>query len=284
LGGAGQVGRAVADRPTPGHEVIVKTRADVDVADESAVVRAITETAPDWVVNAAAYTAVDLAEDEAPKASAINDIAVGIIAAAAGRAGSRVLHLSTDFVFDGNSSRAYLPGDVPNPLSVYGMTKLRGETRLLAADCEAIVLRTAWVYASAGRNFVLTMLRLMREREQIRVVGDQIGSPTWASGLARAVWGLIDGQAPAGIYHWTDLGVASWYDFAVAIQEEALTHRLLHRAVEILPISTADYPARARRPPFSVLNISETRALVSSVPAVHWRVNLRAMLHELRTA
>jgi dTDP-4-dehydrorhamnose reductase len=284
LGAGGQVGKAVATTVGTGSEVIAKTRTDVDIADSSAVARVMTQTRPDWVVNAGAYTAVDLAEDEPAKAAAINDTAVGIIAAAAGRVGSRVLHLSTDFVFDGTSSRAYLPGDTPRPLSVYGATKLGGESKLLEGGCEGIVVRTSWVYASVGRNFVLTMLRLMKEREQIRVVADQIGAPTWATSLAQAIWGLIGVGAPSGVYHWTDLGVASWYDFAVAIQEEALVRGLLGRAAAIVPIATAAYPTRARRPAFSVLDASATRALAGSVPAVHWRCNLRYMLNELRAA
>ena len=144
------------------------------------------------------------------------------------------------------------------------------------------MLRTAWVYAAAGRNFVLTMLRLMREKEQLSVVCDQIGTPTWAAGIAAAIWGLIEAQAPGGIYHWTDLGVASWYDFAVAIQDEALARGLLSRAVPIMPIPSAAYPTRARRPAFSVLDTAATRALIE-VPARHWRHNLRTMLDELRT-
>jgi dTDP-4-dehydrorhamnose reductase len=284
LGAGGQVGRAVAQAVPAGHEVIASTRADVDIGDASAVGKAITEAAADWVVNAGAYTAVDQAEDEPAKAAAINDAAVGVIAAGAARAGSRVLHLSTDFVFDGASSRAYLPSDKPNPLGVYAASKLAGEAKVLDGDCAGIVLRTAWVYAATGRNFVLTMLRLMREREQVRVVGDQIGAPSWAAGLARAIWGLMDAGAGAGIYHWTDLGVASWYDFAVAIQEEALARRLLPRATAVVPIATADYPTRARRPAFSVLDTSATRALLSATAAVHWRVNLRKMLDELRAA
>lgn len=284
FGAGGQVGQAIARTAPAAHEVLAKSRSDVDIADASAVGRAVAEAKADWVVNAGAYTAVDLAEDEPAKASAVNDIAVGLLAGAAGLAGSRLVHLSTDFVFDGRSSRAYLPGDTPHPLSVYGTTKLGGERRVLGGDCAGIVLRTAWVYAATGRNFVLTMLRLMREREQVRVVSDQIGAPTWASSLARAVWGLIDAGAAAGIYHWTDLGVASWYDFAVAIQEEALARGLLKRAAAIVPISTAEYPTRAHRPAFSVLDTSGTRALATTVPAVHWRGNLRAMLDELRAA
>ncbi len=283
LGAGGQVGRAVAQAPGTGHHVIAKTRGEVNIADASAVGRVLAESSPDWLVNAGAYTAVDLAEDEPQAAAAINDTAVGILDAAGARSGCRVLHLSTDFVFDGASSRAYLPSDTPAPLSVYGATKLAGERKLLDGASRGIVLRTAWVYASAGRNFVLTMLRLMKEREQIRVVSDQIGAPTWAGSLGAIIWGLMESQAAPGIYHWTDLGVASWYDFAVAIQEEALSRGLLTRPAEVLPIATADYPTRARRPAFSVLDTTATRALAVA-PAAHWRSNLRKMLDELRTA
>jgi dTDP-4-dehydrorhamnose reductase len=283
LGGGGQLGQALARTAPTRHELIVKTRPQLDIADAPSISRNVAAIKPDWILNAAAYTAVDLAEDEPAQATAINDTAVGVLAGAAARAGCRLLHVSTDFVFDGASNRAYLPSDAPRPLSVYGASKRAGELKALGAGCEAIVLRSSWVYAAAGRNFVLTLLKLMREREQVRVVSDQIGAPTRALSLAFAVWDLVEMRAAAGIYHWTDLGVASWYDFAVAIQDEALTRGLLPRAASIVPISTAEYPTRARRPPFSVLDTAATRALVPA-PAVHWRHNLRMMLDELRTA
>lgn len=283
LGAGGQVGRALTQTARADYQVIAKTRAEADLGDAAALGRLLSETNPEWVINAGAYTAVDLAEDEPQKATTINDIAVGELARAAARAGCRVVHLSTDFVFDGQSSRAYHPDDEPHPLSVYGASKLGGERKILDGHCDAIVLRTAWVYASLGRNFVLTMLRLMRERDQVRVVSDQIGAPTWARGLAGIIWDLIGASAPQGIYHWTDSGVASWYDFAVAIQEEALARGILSRPAAIVPIATADYPTRARRPAFSVLDTAAARAL-STTPAVHWRVNLRNMLDELRAS
>lgn len=282
LGAGGQLGQALARTAPSRHEVIARTRAELDIADAAAVRRESAELRPDWILNAAAYTQVDRAEDEPARAAAINDAAVGTLAQAAASASSRLVHLSTDFVFDGAANRAYRPDDATRPLSVYGTSKRDGEIRALEADCGAIVLRTAWVYACAGRNFVLTMLRLMREREQVRVVSDQIGTPTWARGLACAVWDLVDGAAPSGIYHWTDLGVASWYDFAVAIQDEALERGLLQRAASIEPIGTAEYPTRARRPAFSVLDTSATRERVTT-PALHWRHHLRMMLDELRT-
>jgi dTDP-4-dehydrorhamnose reductase len=275
-----------------GIEVVARARAALDIVDSAAVLRAFTELQPDWVVNAAAYTAVDLAEDQKNEAFAVNATAVAGLASAAAKIGCRLLHLSTDFVFDGGSSRAYLPGDAPNPLSVYGASKLAGERHVAAPGAAAggpapgapgsgIVLRTSWVYAATGKNFVLTMLRLMREKPQLSVVCDQIGAPTWATSIGRAIWGLIQAQAAPGIYHWTDLGVASWYDFAVAIQDEALARGLLTRLVPVTPIASSQYPTRATRPAFSLLDTASTRSAINA-PGDHWRHNLRKMLDELR--
>jgi len=282
LGAGGQVGRAVAASAPGGHVVLVKTRQETDITDAAALGSMLEESRADWIVNAAAYTAVDLAESGPERAGAINETAVGLMSRSAARSGCRLLHLSTDFVFDGQANRAYLPADRTNPLSRYGATKLAGEQEALAHG-DAIVLRTAWVYASTGKNFALTMLRLMRERDEVRVVADQIGTPTWATSIARAIWAIIDTAAPGGIHHWTDLGIATWYDFAVAIQEEAVARRLLTRVVPVIPIATAAYPTPAQRPAFSVLDTSATRALLA-VPAHHWRSNLRMMLDELPTA
>lgn len=264
------------------HSVVMKSRRDLDVTDAASVFAAVAEVRPDWIVNGAAYTAVDRAEFEPELAKLVNDTAVGHMATAADHHRCRLLHISTDFVFDGTSNRAYLVGDRPSPQSVYAATKLGGEGQALARG-DSVIVRTAWVYASTGRNFVLTMLRLMREREEIRVVADQIGTPTWAGGIAQALWSLMDVSAAAGIYHWTDLGLGTWYDFAVAIQEEALARGLLSRSVPVIPISTKDYPTPAQRPAFSVLNTDSTRAL-AKIPGRHWRHNLRTMLDELRTA
>jgi dTDP-4-dehydrorhamnose reductase len=283
LGGGGQIARAVlATAPRPS-DIVLKTRAELDIGDAPGVARVLKEVRPSWVVNGAAYTAVDLAEDQPEQAIAANDTAVGILANTTAQAGCRLLHLSTDFVFDGKSNRAYLPNDQTNPLSVYGVSKLAGERRILQAGGAGIVVRTSWVYASEGRNFVLTMLKLMRERQEIRVVCDQIGAPTWANSAATAIWGLIAANAPGGFYHWTDLGLASWYDFAVAIQEEAQLRGLLNRTVSMVPIRSAEYPTRARRPAFSLLDTESTRAMLK-IPTHHWRHNLRNMLDELRAA
>ena len=280
--GGGQIATALCKAASPSHGVIKLTRSDLDLTDGRKVAESLARLKPDWVINAAAYTAVDRAEDEAAQARAVNDSAVATLAEVAVRQGFRLLHLSTDFVFDGKSARAYLPGDAPNPLNVYGHTKLAGERHVIASRT-GIVLRTSWVYASTGKNFVLTMLKLMKEREQINVVCDQIGAPTWAASAAAAVWGLIDAGADGGVYHWTDLGVASWYDFAVAIHDEALRRNLLARAVSGRPISSAEFPTRAKRPGFSVLDTASARAL-TRIPGQHWQHSLGKMLDEIRTA
>lgn len=283
LGGGGQVARALSVTAPAGHDLQICTHGELDITDRGAVERRLASHPVDCIINAAAYTAVDRAEDEPELARAVNEMAVGYLAEAAAAGGCSFVHLSTDFVFDGRSGRAYRPTDATNPLSVYGRTKLAGEEAVLRAGGRALVVRTAWVYAAQGRNFVLTMVRLMGQGERVRVVADQIGTPTHANGLATAIWGLIDTGAAAGIYHWTDLGVASWFDFAVAIQEEALARELLTNAVPIVPISTAEYPTRARRPPFSVLDSTATRAIIPAA-AQHWRQALRTMLDELRAA
>jgi dTDP-4-dehydrorhamnose reductase len=280
--GGGQIAKAIAAAAPGRHDVLTRTHSELDIVDEEAVSKTLSDVKPDWLVNAAAFTAVDLAEDQPALAHAVNDTAVAFLARTSEREGSRLLHLSTDFVFDGRSNRAYLPTDQPMPLSVYGASKLAGERHVLIAP-SGIVMRTSWIYAVSGRNFVLTMLRLMQEKDHVSVVCDQIGTPTSAASAATAIWGLIETAAMGGIYHWSDLGVASWYDFAVAIQDEALARGLLHRAIPIRPIPSAAYPTRARRPAFSVLDATGTRGSIG-IPGRHWRHNLRTMLDELRTA
>lgn len=274
-GGAGQLGRALIATAPVGAVVTAIDLPDLDLTDFAAVRARIVADRPDLVINAAAYTAVDKAESDEGLAQAINAGAVGAIAGALAETGGRLVHVSTDFVFDGSSARAYLPNDQRNPLSAYGRTKAAGED---AAGGDALIVRTAWVYTAGGANFVRTMLRLMAERDSVSVVADQIGAPTWAPGLAATIWALVAKDA-RGLFHHSDAGVASWYDFAVAIQEEALAIGLLTRAVPIIPIATADYPTPARRPAFSLLDCSGTRAMLGD-GHTHWRVNLRRMLLE----
>jgi dTDP-4-dehydrorhamnose reductase len=255
----------------------------LDITDATAVRAVFEREQPALVINAAAYTAVDAAEHDVPTAQAVNARAVRHVAEAAERVGARVVQLSTDFVFAGTQDRPYRPDDATHPLSVYGRTKEAGEREVLRLGAGGLVLRTAWVYASHGRNFVLRMLGLMRARGEVRVVADQTGTPTWARTLAQAIWAAADRPAVHGILHWTDAGVATWYDFAVAIGNEALVLGLLDRAPSVCPVRTGEFPAAARRPAFSVLDTSVARAALELEPA-HWRENLRQMLRELAVA
>lgn len=276
-GAGGQLGRALQACAPSGAVVTAPPEVIFDITDPEIVERIVTEHCPALVINAAAYTAVDKAELEATAAQRVNVNAVGLLASAARRVGAAFVQVSTDFIFDGTASRPYLPDAAPNPLGVYGRTKLEGEAAAVDLHSAPLIVRTAWVYAAAGNNFVHTMLRLMRERPEVRVVADQIGTPTHAAGLARAVWALA---AHAGIFHWTDAGTASWYDFAVAIQEEALAVGLLSAAVPIIPIRTQDYPTPARRPSYSVLDKTNTWAITG--PASHWRAELRLCLAAIK--
>lgn len=276
-GGGGQLGQMLHRCAPPDAEVIALRKDALDIANESMVNHVVALYRPDVLFNAAAYTAVDRAEQEPDQARLINATGVGYLAAACRRLGVRFVHVSTDFVFDGRSSLAYRPDDTPQPLGVYGQTKRDGE---LAAGNDALIVRTAWVYGPVGHNFVRTMLRLMAEQPSVRIVADQIGTPTYAPSLATALWTLA-AQAAQGLYHVTDSGVASWYDFAVAIQEEALAAGLLSKSVPVIPIATSAYPTPARRPSFSVLDTTRTaKALGGNAP--HWRVNLRCMIKEIR--
>lgn len=273
VGARGQLGRELR-AAAPAACVCVALGSDqMDITDATAVERAMVDHRPDLILNAAAWTAVDRAESEQDAAFAVNAGAVANLARAAASYGAHLVHVSSDFVFDGRSPAAYRPKDSRNPLSAYGRSKAAGED---AAGLEATVVRTSWLYAGGSANFVTTMLRMMRERDQVRVVADQIGAPTWARGLAETLWGLGTRRL-TGFWHHSDAGVASWYDFATAIAEEALVQGLLLRPVEVLPITTADYPTPARRPGFSLLDSGATRAALGT-PAIHWRTNLRAML------
>lgn len=268
-GSGGQLGRALAASAPRGVTLIAPPEAEFDIRDRATVSAVILATRPDLVINAAAWTAVDLAEAEEEAALLVNATAVGHLAAAAASAGAGFVQVSTDYVFDGQACQPYAPDTPPAPSSAYGRTKLAGEQAALAAHPSPLIVRTAWVYAAAGHNFVRTMLRLLAERDEVRVVADQVGTPTHSASLARALWAL---RGHNGMFHWTDAGITSWYDFAVAIQDEAMRLGMLGRAVPIIPITTADYPTPARRPAYSVLDKTATWAVTG--PARHWRHEL----------
>ena len=275
-GSGGQLGRALAATAPVGVTIIAPPKREFDIAVPEQVRAVVMAAKPDLLVNAAAWTAVDKAEAEEEGALLVNATAVGYLAAAAATVGARFVQVSTDYVFDGQAHQPYRPDMPPVPASAYGRTKLAGEQAAIAQHPAPLIIRTAWVYAASGNNFVRTMLRLMAERDEVRVVADQVGTPTHAASLARAIWAL---GGKHGIFHWTDAGITSWYDFAQAIQDEALRLGLLDRAVRIIPIATEAYPTPARRPPWSVLDKSSSWAITG--PARHWRHELIDCLKEI---
>lgn len=281
-GAAGQLGRSLLQRTPDGAVSVGLDRSQLDISDAAATLACIEEIDPDIIINAAAYTAVDKAESEQQQAYAINAEGPANLAYAARQSQARLIHVSTDFVFDGAQSQPYAVDALTAPQSVYGASKLAGEAQVLAAHNPCVVVRSAWVYAAEGNNFMNTMLRLMAQRDSLSVVADQVGTPTAAQGLADFLWLLagLDAEHFDGIsriLHWTDAGVASWYDFAVAIYEEARALGILQGECRIVPIPTRDYPTPAQRPAFSVLDKSLSWQL-SPQPPLHWREALRQTL------
>lgn len=279
LGGRGQLGRELALAAPPGVESSSYDRDELDISNADDVSRVVADQKPDLVLNAAAYTAVDKAEAEPDAARAVNVVGAANVARASADVGARLVHFSTDFVFDGAATTPYQADSPTAPLGVYGQTKLDGERAALEAlPNTGIVLRTAWLYSRFGQNFVKTMLRLMGERDELSVVGDQTGSPTWAQGLATVAWQLA--SAPGGIYHWCDSGQISWYDFAIGIRDIGLELGLLDNAIRINRITTSEYPTAATRPAFSALDSRSTIA-ATGIEQAPWQDNLRRMLEQL---
>lgn len=284
-GANGQLGYELEQTAPEGVELITVDVDSLDITSAEAVTAFFSTYQPNAVINAAAYTAVDRAETEQAAAYAVNASGAQLLAQACAVANIPMVQVSTDFIFDGTQSTPYQIDDTANPLSVYGASKLQGEQAVAEIlGNQACIIRTAWVYSAHGNNFVKTMLRLMAEKEQLSVVADQVGTPTWARTLATGCWKALkrlsdEASQSCNIYHLTDAGVASWYDFAVAIQEEALALGMLEKVIAVLPIPTTAYPTPAKRPAFSVLNKTETYAALSITPQ-HWRDSLRLMLQE----
>jgi dTDP-4-dehydrorhamnose reductase len=279
-GAGGQVGRTLLEMRPDNAEVIACSHTELDISAGEAVRECVGRHRPAVIINAAAYTAVDKAESEPDAAQRINAEGPGHLAAAARDCGARLIHISSDFVFDGAASVPYRPDSATHPLSVYGRTKRAGERAVLEVLAEnATIVRTAWVYAASGANFVQTMLRVMRANGAVRVVADQVGTPTAARFLAESLWRIAGNPEIRGIHHWTDAGVASWYDFAVAIAEEGAALGLVPPEVAVTPITTSDYPTPARRPCYSVLD-KRSLATYGFFP-LHWRRRLRAVLKEI---
>ncbi|MDE6509380.1 MAG: dTDP-4-dehydrorhamnose reductase [Muribaculaceae bacterium] len=279
-GATGQLGnelRLILPGAFPDAQVLFTDVADLDLTDSAAVNRYVEDRDVTHIVNCAAYTAVDRAEEDKAACTAINVDAVKNLALAADSHGAKVIHLSTDYVFDGRAYRPYRESDKVNPCSHYGTTKRAGETALLALAPESIIIRTAWLYSPFGHNFVKTMLALGQTNPSLRVVYDQIGSPTYAPNLAKAIVCILrSAQWVPGIYHYADSGVTSWYDFTKAI------HRLGGiSGCEIRPIPSEDYPTAAVRPFFSVLDTTRIR-LTYGVETPYWLDSLQDCINRLK--
>lgn len=281
FGGSGQLGIALSDTAPSTIQIVVLQRSAVNIVDQGAVLEVCRKHQPDVIVNAASYTAVDRAESEPKVAHAVNVDGARHVANAARIIDSRVIHVSTDFVFDGQASKPYRPEALAQPISVYGSTKRAGEIAMLdQLPDSAVILRTAWLYSRSGNNFVKTMLRLMNERDEVRVVNDQRGTPTWTVSLAVTIWRFAERPDLSGYFHWTDGGEATWYSFATAIHDDAWSRGVLTKKCIIRPIKTEDYPTAARRPRYSILDCSSTCRTLG-IQQVPWRTNLRTMLEEL---
>lgn len=282
IGKNGQLAWELTRSQPAGWQVCNWGSAELNVVDAEAVNEQLQKFRPQVVINCAAYTAVDKAESDAINAYAINEKGVRNLALACASLNARLLHVSTDFVFDGRKSSPYNGADQPNPLGVYGASKLAGERQLQQLlPAASLIVRTSWVYSANGNNFVKTILRLLREKPQLNVVADQVGSPTWAKNLALWLWQVAEKPEVCGLYHWSDAGVASWYDFAVAIQELALEKGLLETAKPLYPIPSEAYPTPARRPHYSVMDKRAAES-VSGTRAGHWRQYLSQMLDEMQ--
>ncbi len=283
IGCNGQIGTQLQKTLQPYNNLKSVARPIVELTQPETLRDLIRENQPEIIINAAAYTAVDKAESEPELAHIVNATAPKVIAQEAEKLQSQLIHISTDYVFDGKTSHPYEENDLTNPLSIYGKTKLAGEEAIRSNCGNHIILRTAWVYGTGGKsNFVKTMLRLGTQKPELRVVADQIGSPTWAKDIAQTIAALVS-KTPQKSYtfHYTNSGVASWYDFAVAIFEEAKQLDFPLEIERVIPITTKEYPTAATRPNYSVLNCSKISAFIESYPP-HWRQSLRKMLQEFQ--
>ncbi len=279
-GATGQLGReTVLALQAAGRDVTGVGRAEIDLARPETVAERIAAQRADWVIHCGAYTQVDKAEQEREQAFRVNRDSAGAVAEGVASYGGRLLHVSTDFIFDGKQSRPYAEDDAPHPLGVYGQSKWEGEQAVRVRLPDAIILRTAWVYGQHGHNFVKTMLRLAAEREELRVVDDQIGTPAWTADISRALPALIEAEA-SGVFHFTNEGVASWYDFASAIIANGRDLGLPLKVKKLSPIPSVDFPTPAKRPSYSVLSKLKIRQLLD-YPIPHWRASLTEMMQSL---
>lgn len=273
----GQLGSELYDlkKVYPQHEMVFVDREEMDLSNPDEIFQVLSKENPEIIVSAGAYTAVDKAETDQELCDAVNHIAVKTIGAWAADNNANVIHISTDYVFDGTSETPLKETDAPDPINVYGLTKLHGEQALRASSANHVIIRTAWVYSTYGANFVKTMIRLMNEREEIGVVSDQVGTPTYARDLAKAIMQIIEApEFVQGVFHYSNEGKISWHDFAVAVKE------IKGFSTKVNAIGSDAFPTPAKRPNFSLLDKSKIKE-VYNVSVPNWRTSLEEMLAKL---
>ena len=282
MGSGGQLGVELLKAAPPDFQVIGLSHRECDITVRDRVGAAIQAHRPEVVINAAAYTAVDAAESAADLAHAVNARGAGNVARAAEEMGARIIHVSTDYVFDGMSREPYLPESSPNPINVYGASKLSGEREVQRSSSRFLIIRSGWLYAAHGKNFLKTVVAALKESRVIRVVYDQVGVPTAARSLALAIWACAQRSDLGGIQHWVDGGAASWYDFAVAVQTIAEEQGHIGTTPPIAAVTSEEYGSAARRPAYSVLDARDlSRAIGQPRP---WRSWLPEVLREVDRA
>jgi len=280
FGASGQVGIALQAIAPSSADVVAHDLGETDVRDESAVARTLDDVRPDVILNCAAFTAVDDAESRPDDASLANAEAPGFIATQSARRGIRLIHISTDYVFDGTAHAPYTTTSAVAPINVYGATKLEGERRVLAAGGSHVVVRTAWVHSATGTNFIKTCVRVLGKGTVMRVVDDQVGTPTRALHLAEALWRIVDRPPVERLLHFTDAGVASWYDVATAVLDAMRNAGERAEGAAVVPVGTEEFPRPAKRPQFSVLDKRSSWAAIGYLPP-HWQVGVAASTAEL---
>ena len=276
-GAAGQLGQAIQQRRPHAAQLVAHDRNTLDITDAAAVARVMAATQPDVVINAAAYTAVDKAERDPDGAFRVNADGALHVARAAATHGARIIQISTDFVFDGDSHRPYRPEDRCSPVNAYGASKRAGELAALDHGLSPLIIRTSWLYSAAGMNFVTTMLRLFRRQLPVRVVNDQAGSPTWAASLADVIWAAVARPGATGVMHWADAGAATWHALAEQLLTDAVDLGIVPVGSTVEAVTTEEYGSPTPRPRYSVLDTSATADTLGCSPAP-WRTNLRTML------
>ncbi|MEH0835110.1 dTDP-4-dehydrorhamnose reductase [Pectobacterium cacticida] len=278
-GANGQLGRCFQDRLPQEWDIWATDSAELDITDRQAVFAAVTAFRPEAIVNAAAYTAVDKAESEPELAALVNKTGPENLALAAKAVNARLVHVSTDYVFDGTATEPYLETDKPNPLGVYGQTKLDGERAVEAILPEAIIIRTAWVFSEYGNNFVKTMLRLGKERDALNVVADQRGCPTYAGDIAQAIIDLLKQNTTGGVYHFCGDKEVSWYEFAEEIFKIAITQEKISRSLRVNKLTSEQYPTPSKRPPYSRLNGAKIEKF--GIKLSNWQAQLSIVIAKI---